>query len=144
MVPCRIFPQLNRTGNERLHLKFDGETVTYFRKEEPLLRESWWDGKFIVKTNTTLPVAEVVLSYKTLMRIEQAFRQIKNFLDVGSMYHWNERRVRGHIFVCVLAYLFEQELQVLYRRALDAEITHERAAAGDDLEQRLEVLESER
>ncbi len=81
---------------------FDGKTVTYLRKEEPLLRESWRDGKFIVKTNTTLPAAEVVLSYKTLMRIEQAFRQIKNFLDVGPMYHWNERRVRGHIFVCVL------------------------------------------
>jgi hypothetical protein len=34
----------------------------------------------------------------------------------------NERRVRGHIFVCVLAYLFEQELQVLYGRSLGAEI----------------------
>jgi len=57
-----------------------------------------------------------VLSYKTLINVERAFREIKNFLEVGPLYHWNEKRVRGHIFVCVLAYLFEQELQVMYRR----------------------------
>lgn len=123
---------------------FDGTTLTYLRKEERILQESWRDGKFIVKTNTELPAAEVVMSYKTLMRIEQAFRQIKNFLDVGPMYHWNERRVRGHIFVCVLAYLFEQELQVLYRRALDAEVAREKQVAGEDLKSRLEALDEER
>lgn len=57
-----------------------------------------------------------MLSYKTLINVERAFREIKNFLEVGPLYHWNEKRVRGHIFVCVLAYLFEQELQVMYRR----------------------------
>lgn len=42
--------------------------------------------------------------------VERAFREIKNFLDVGLMYHWNEKRGRGHIFVWVLAYLLEQEI----------------------------------
>lgn len=51
------------------------------------------------------------------MKLERAFREIKNFLDAGPMYHWNEKRVRGHIFICVLAYLFEQEIQVMYRRS---------------------------
>ena len=69
----------------------------------------------MIKTNTNLPAEQVVTSYKTLMNVERAFREIKNFLDVGPVYHWNEKRVRGHIFVCVLAYLFEQEVQVMYR-----------------------------
>jgi transposase len=63
-----------------------------------------------------LAAEDVILSYKNLMNVERAFREIKNFLDVGPLRHWNERRVRGHIFICVLAYLFEQELQVMYRR----------------------------
>lgn len=58
----------------------------------------------------------MVLSYKTLMNVERAFQEIKNFLEVGPLHHWNEKRVRGHIFVCVLAYLFEQTLQTMYRQ----------------------------
>ncbi|MHB1654438.1 MAG: hypothetical protein ACYCVD_18500 [Desulfitobacteriaceae bacterium] len=61
------------------------------------------------------------MSYKTLMNVERAFREIKDFLEVGPLYHWNEKRVRGHIFVCVLAYLFEQEIQVMYRRHWEEE-----------------------
>lgn len=95
---------------------YDGQHLTYRRYEPALEKEALRDGKFLVKTNTKLPAAEVVLSYKTLMNVERAFREIKNFLEVGPLYHWNSKRVEGHIFICVLAYLFEQELQVLYRR----------------------------
>nr|WP_041303496.1 hypothetical protein [Kyrpidia tusciae] len=90
----------------------------FARDEGALAKEALRDGKFLIRTNTTIPAGDVVLSYKTLMGIERAFRQIKNFLDVGPVYPWNEKRVRGHIFVCVLlAYLFEQEMQVLYSNA---------------------------
>ena len=62
-----------------------------------MAKKAWRDGKFVIKTNTPLPAGEVVTSYKTLMNVERSFREIKNFLDVGPMYHWNEKRVRGHI-----------------------------------------------
>lgn len=75
------------------------------------------------------------------MNVERAFREIKNFLDVGPVYHWYEKRVRGHIFVCVLAYLFEQEIQVMYRRWWEQ---REREAGqmtnADERERRLEEL----
>lgn len=96
----------------------DGK-LSYERVPETIAKESLRDGKFLIRTNTKLPAGDVVTSYKTLMGIERAFRQIKNFLDVGPMYHWNEKRVRGYIFICVLAYLFEQEMQVLYRKACE-------------------------
>ena len=97
-------------------INYDGSQMSYSRNEAALAKEALRDGKFIVKTNTTLASEDVILSYKNLMNVERAFREIKNFLDVGPLRHWNEKRVRGHIFICVLAYLFEQELQVMYRR----------------------------
>lgn len=97
-------------------IDFDGQTLSFGHEEQALAKEALRDGKFVVKTNTDLPAAEVVLSYKTLMNIERAFREIKNFLEVGPLYHWNEKRVRGHMFICVLANFFEQELQLLHKR----------------------------
>jgi len=98
-------------------IHYDGQQLSYSRNETVLAKETLRDGKFIVKTNTALVAEDVILSYKNLMNVERAFREIKNFLEVGPLRHWNEKRVRGHIFVCVLAYLFEQELQVMYRRS---------------------------
>ncbi|KPV43805.1 hypothetical protein AN477_10525 [Alicyclobacillus ferrooxydans] len=76
-----------------------------------------------------------------LMNVERTFREIKNFLDVGPVYHWNEKRVRGHIFICVLAYLFEQAIQVIYRRWWEQR-EHEAKQMDNatEREQRLEEL----
>ncbi len=40
-----------------------------------------------------------------------AFRAIQDFLHLGPIWHWNEEAVRGHVFVCVLAYLLERVLE---------------------------------
>lgn len=116
-VLLKIAEALSKKGVQSFwEIDYDGQTLSYKRHEMALAKEALRDGKFIVKTNTDLPAADVVTSYKTLMNIERAFREIKNFLEVGPLHHWNEKRVRGHIFVCVLAYLFEQELQILSRK----------------------------
>jgi transposase len=117
-VMLKVGETLTKKGVQAFFdVDFDGQKITYARNEAALAKEALRDGKFVIKTNTPLPAGEVVTSYKTLMNVERAFREIKNFLDVGPMYHWNEKRVRGHIFICVLAYLFEQEIQVMYRRS---------------------------
>jgi transposase len=36
------------------------------------------------------------------------------------MYHYNADRVRAHVLICVLAYLFEQWFEVLSRRKVVA------------------------
>ncbi len=46
-------------------------------------------------------------SYKELQIVENAFCEIKNFLDIRPIYHYEERRVRAHVFICVLAFLIE-------------------------------------
>jgi len=121
-VMVRVGDILTRKGMQAFFdLAYDGRTLVWSRNEAAIAKETLRDGRFIVKTNTNLSARDAVLAYKSLMNVERAFREIKNFLEVGPLHHWNAKRVRGHIFVCVLAYLFEQEMQVLYRRAWQRE-----------------------
>jgi hypothetical protein len=45
-------------------------------------RDARLDGKFVLRTNTTLPAAEVARAYKSLWRVERTFREEKSTLDV--------------------------------------------------------------
>ncbi|WP_231862933.1 IS1634 family transposase [Alicyclobacillus mali (ex Roth et al. 2021)] len=143
-VMLKVADLLTRKGVEAFfQIDYKNGILTYRRDEDAITKETLRDGKFLIRTNTDLPAADVVQSYKTLMGIERAFHQIKNFLDVGPVYHWNERRVRGHIFVCVLAYLFEQEMQVLYRRQWARDkVAAESLAWVEDRSKALAELES--
>jgi Transposase DDE domain len=50
--------------------------------EAAIEREARLDGKFVLTTSTELPVAEVAKAYKSLWRVERAFREMKSTLDV--------------------------------------------------------------
>jgi hypothetical protein len=79
--------------------------------------EAWYDGKFVLRTNTGLPRAEVVATYKQAGQIERAFRTLKSPLDLRPMFHGTDARIRGHATVCVLALVLESTLQRLLREA---------------------------
>ena len=71
--------------------------------EEKLREEEIYDGKWVLVTNSSLRIGEVIGGYKGLAMIERHFRDLKNELEVGPIYHYVERRIRGHIFVCFIA-----------------------------------------
>lgn len=79
------------------------EEVDYDKLE----KEKIYDGKWILLTNTKLSYSEVARYYKSLWQIENAFRELKSTLDVSPIYHWTERRIKGHIFMCFLALVLE-------------------------------------
>ena len=56
----------------------------------------------------------VVIAYRQLLSVERRFRVLKDFLHLRPVRHWTERRVRGHIAVCVYAAVIE----ALIERAL--------------------------
>jgi transposase len=58
-----------------------------------------------------MPAQEVVRAYKNLCQVEDAFREIKDFLKLRPIYHYSPTRVKGHVMVCVLAYLIEKILE---------------------------------
>jgi transposase len=89
---------------------------------EAMIREqARYDGKWVLRTNTALPTAEVALSYKSLWQIELAFRELKSGLEIRPVFLRNEEHVRGHVIVCFLALVLEAALQ----RLLKGQDTHD-------------------
>jgi hypothetical protein len=79
--------------------------------EAAIAREARLDGKFVLTTSTELPAAEVAQAYKSLWRVERAFRTLKSTLDVRPIFHQRDDSVIGHIVGCFLALRLEVDLQ---------------------------------
>jgi Transposase DDE domain len=89
-------------------LTITDDTFSFVRKSAEIAAEAATDGLYVVRTSlpeATLGDADTVRSYKSLARVERAFRCIKTVdLNVRPVYHWLEGRVRAHVFLCMLAY----------------------------------------
>jgi hypothetical protein len=89
--------------------------------EAAITREARLDGKFVLTTSTALAAAEVAQAYKSLWRVERAFRTLKSTLDVRPIFHQRDDSVIGHITGCFLALRLEVDLQRrLEAKGLDA------------------------
>lgn len=73
--------------------------------------ESRFDGKWVLRTNTSLSPETVALKYKELLEVEQLFRTMKSVLDTRPIYHKCDATIRGHVFCSFLALLLKKELQ---------------------------------
>ena len=74
-------------------------------------RDARLDGKFVLRTNTELSADEVALAYKSLWRVERAFRETKSTLEVRPVFHHRDDTTIGHIVGCFLALRLEVDLQ---------------------------------
>ena len=101
---------------------FDTESTddgfSWARNEGRIAEEAALDGIYVIRTNVPaadLGAEEAVRSYKSLSRVERAFRSYKTVdLKVRPVHHRLEGRVRAHVFLCMLAYHVEWHM----RRAL--------------------------
>jgi len=72
--------------------------------------EAGLDGRYFMQTevdSVKLDMEEVVSSYKSLMKVEKAFRIIKNEIDICPVYVRKETRIKGHVMICYLSLLTE-------------------------------------
>ena len=76
-------------------------------------------GRFMIVSDTDLPLLEIVKGYKDLWKIERSFRTVKSFLEIRPVYHRKEERIEAHIFVCVLSLLTAR----LFEKAMDEKMT---------------------
>jgi len=77
-------------------------------------------GRYVLVTNLTpaeASAAQVVMAYRNLIEIERRFRVLKDFLHLRPVRHWTERRVRGHVAVCVYASVLEALMAKALREA---------------------------
>ena len=98
----------------RIEIGDDG--FRYERDEGKIAREAGLDGIYVIRTSVPeeeLSAQEVVRAYKDLSWVEQAFRSLKGIdLKVRPIYHWQEARVRAHVFLCMLAYYVEWHMRM--------------------------------
>jgi hypothetical protein len=96
-------------------LTITDDAFSFARKTTEIAAEAATDGLYVVRTSLpeqTLGDADTVRSYKSLARVERAFRCIKTVdLNVRPVYHWLEGRVRAHVFLCMLAYYLEWHMR---------------------------------
>lgn len=74
-------------------------------------KESRYDGKWVLRTNTDMATDKVALTYKMLWMVEQLFRNIKSLLDTRPIFHKWDETIRGHVFCSFLALVLMRELQ---------------------------------
>jgi transposase len=79
-------------------------------KEDVIREEARYDGKWVLRTSTELPAAEVAQAYKGLWQIEYAFRELKSGLEIRPVFLRTEDHVRGHMVICFLALVLEAAL----------------------------------
>jgi transposase len=98
-------------GNQgyRKYLKTQGSRFVV--DDERIQAETRFDGKWVLRTNTELPAAEVALKYKQLWMVEQLFRTTKSLLATRPIFHKCDETIRGHVFCSFLALVLRKELQ---------------------------------
>jgi transposase len=96
----------------------DDGGLSFWLERAHYRRQRRHDGIFILQTNDArLSAEEIVRSYRQLQEVERAFRVLKSLVKVRPIFHWAERRVEAHIFVCFLAYLVAKALELKLREA---------------------------
>jgi len=93
----------------RKYLRSDGEGFQIDPKK--VAEEARYDGKWVLRTSTSLEAEEVALKYKQLWRVEQMIRSVKSLLETRPVYHRHDATIRGHVFCSFLALVLRQELE---------------------------------
>ena len=102
-------------------LEITDDHFSFTPKQAEIAAEAALDGIYVLRTNAPaheLASAEVVRSYKSLARVERAFRSFKGPLEIRPIGHRLEDRVRAHVFICMLAYYLSWHLQEAWAELL--------------------------
>jgi len=77
------------------------------RKAELIAQEAQQDGWYLLHTNESVqkcPGEQVLGHYKGLLDVEEAFCELKSYLEVRPIHHRRPDRVVNHVRLCFLAY----------------------------------------
>lgn len=88
------------------------------RKAELIAQEAQQDGWYLLHTNESLEQcsgAQVLGHYKGLLDVEEAFCELKSYLEVRPVHHRRPDRVINHVRLCFLAYWLSARLGAEWR-----------------------------
>jgi hypothetical protein len=69
-----------------------------------------FDGLFVLRTNAKIAALQVILRYRNLLAVEDAFKTAKALLATRPIFHKTDAGIRGHIFCTFLALVLRKEL----------------------------------
>ena len=114
-IGLAVGPALGRYRMKKhFQIEISDDRLSFAPKQAEIEAEAALDGIYVLRTSApanTLGSADVVRSYKSLARVEQAFRTFKGPLEIRPIGHRLEQRVRAHIFICTLAYYLTWHLR---------------------------------
>ncbi len=116
LIGLRVGKVLNKFKVGKLfEIEISDFHFAYRRKSEVIEREKILEVVYIIRTSVEskkMDTAQTVRAYKGLSKVEQAFRCLKTIDLKGSpIYHYLDHRVKGHIFLCFLAYYVEWHMR---------------------------------
>ena len=107
----------NAFGLVDIHLPGKNEAVTpesfaFSLNREKLRKARRGEGTYLLRTNLTAGNPEELWQqYMVLTEVEQAFKELKNDLNIRPVYHQTDDRIEAHIFVSFLSYCLQVTLK---------------------------------
>jgi transposase len=91
----------------RMKLELDTDAIS---------KDEMFDGYYAIEVSRTdMDVEDILSAYHTLWKIEESFRIMKSTLEVRPVFHWTEKRIKGHFVVCFLSFLLERTLELMLK-----------------------------
>ena len=101
--------------SKHFQLRIEEDHFSWERNQGNIDREAMLDGVYVIRTSLSAEKSsneETVRRYKSLATVERAFRSLKSVdLKVRPIHHRSAKRVRAHVFLCMLAYYVEFHLR---------------------------------
>lgn len=115
-IALRIGKVLNRFKMAKhFILTITEESFAFQRDTARIAKEAALDGLYVLRTSVAAEqrnAEDTVRTYKGLSVVERAFRSYKTVdLKVGPIYHHLAKRLRAHLFLCMLAYSVEWHMR---------------------------------
>lgn len=124
---AKILERIGRIRERSSHVS-QGYKIAVKEQEGKAVEITWsldesklgkpYDGSYYLRTDRLdLDPKDIWSLYTMLTNVEDAFRCLKSELGLRPIYHRNENRIEGHLFISVLAYHLLSFIQFHLRKA---------------------------
>ncbi|ODA43329.1 Mobile element protein [Thermodesulfovibrio sp. N1] len=90
-------------------LGFESIGINHLYRALDVLAESKEELEEYLFNRRNLSAEQILSAYHSLWKIEESFRIMKHTIEVRPVYHWTEKRIRGHPSGSMFSFLFIYE-----------------------------------
>ncbi|MGY4686665.1 IS1634 family transposase [Petrotoga sp. DB-2] len=115
-------------GIEYREIEYEGKRLLIIHSKERAekdRKDEKYDGYYGIITNTQLNPKQILEQYHTLWKVEESFRTLKNYLETRPIFHWTQKRIKGHIVMSFVSYIMQRTLELELERN-NIEYSHEK------------------